>query len=308
MKDLVEVALQETDFSPVLTHFKRPIHFYQYQDEYISYRIHNRTAVMMGPPIGTNKFDIFCKFKKEMNSCGLPVCGYYSKKLNLKGISFFNCGTESVVKKENWSLKGEQARDVRRALNLESKFGFAFEEMEVCPKNLKCIKTLERQWKQRWRGPQIGFILSEVQMSSRTHLFERWFGVFSQGELIAFASVLPNGKGYYMNHFFFDPEGPKMSNDFLIAKALQSVLGEDGVQEVSMGFNAYDVSERNSLLEKGLSRIYNLKWPYNARGIRQFKRKFMTTEQNQYLYLDNNFLKPKQILSLFRATYSRSVT
>ena len=299
VESYIERALEQSEFPPALSVLKSGLELRG-----------TSSAPVVGQTVGPD-FCVagpFCSTSRDSNSLSgfKRVSGYYLSEKNAyeleKTFHVFQAGSSSLIHSNNFDLNASGASELRRSIRWAQRQKLVFSELPIKSVVADDVKKLESRWLSRHRGPKIRFLLNGVKYPSLTSDKERWFGVEIQGKLSAFVSAIPYGGGYYFEHMIFEPHGPRMALEYVMIRALDSLFNE-GVREVSLGFNPYDIPNPKSALEKVLSEMSKSAWPYNSKGILSFKKKFLTKEVPRFLYLEKRRSITRQLMNLIGVTY-----
>jgi len=205
------------------------------------------------------------------------------------GFDLFKLGELALVRLEEFSLAGKRWEDLRQASNRAAKEKLTF-ELVYAPFDTALMSELERvsdAWLADKDGSEKGFSLGRFDPA--------YFGwsplglVYRDGELIAFANVLPpyGPEGHasvdLMRHV---ADAPRSTMDFLFAKVMQWAKDQGyaifslGMAPLSrVGDNPYArVNERLAALAFQYGNRF-----YNYQGVRKYKDKFKPEWIGAYL-------------------------
>jgi phosphatidylglycerol lysyltransferase len=205
------------------------------------------------------------------------------------GFDLFKLGELALVRLEEFSLAGKRWEDLRQASNRATKEKLTF-ELVYPPFDTALLSELERvsdAWIADKDGSEKGFSLGRFDPA-----YFAWSPlglVYRDGELIAFANVLPpyGAEGHasvdLMRHV---ADAPRSTMDFLFAKVMQWAKDEGyaifslGMAPLSrVGDNQYArVNERLAALAFQYGNRF-----YNYQGVRKYKDKFKPEWVGAYL-------------------------
>ena len=166
------------------------------------------------------------------------------------------------------------------------------------------VEQLEQEWLQQKGWFKIGFLLDSVQQAFKQK--ERRFVVLDENDkLQAFLNLFSyaNGTKYYIQNLIQKPKGHKFALDFLISNLIL-LLESERVIELNFGFCPFQKVIAQSWHEHAVSLLGHFAPSYNPSGLYYFKKKFTNQESKGFLALDPKYSLMKQVVALFRVTYS----
>lgn len=267
--------------------------------------------VVSGDPIvnqGSLVQDLMKDFVSFASNKKRAVCGYYfSKEFSIKNqLQFHKAGYSSFMNLQDFNLQGHSKRDLRRAISHGEKYGLKVKEISHAQKSkyYAAILKLEAEWLQSKKIPKIQFLLSSPKINFKGADNERWFVVHKNNKLHGFVSIMPykKGRSFYVDHMIKAPQGNKFAMDYLLVNVFKK-LKRLGVEEVSLGFNAFQGIIPQTFIELGFWALGKVNWPYNSKGVYQFKSKYTDYYLPRYVMLDPNKSMIKQMLALTLTTF-----
>lgn len=262
----------------------------------IAYVFKNRTAVVLGDPIGPAddisatilSFTEFCRINDWM-----PV--FYQTRPDFldyyqsAGLKCLKIGEEAIVHLSGFQLSGGEMKALRASVNKMTRLGFSAKIAEP-PHSTQLLDSLNQisdEWMTERKGKEMKFSMGwfdrEYLDTTPILLIEDQLG-----KIIAFANLvseyqLPELAVDLMRHIHDAPSG---TMDFLFVSMFQYAK-EKGYQTFNLGLSGMagvGDSSNDPAIEKAIHFIYrNVNLAYNFRGLHAFKEKFQPEWSPRYL-------------------------
>jgi lysylphosphatidylglycerol synthetase-like protein (DUF2156 family) len=273
---------------------------------FVNYRQLGDYWVMAGEPFplaGTSVQSLFNEFVCWANRKGKTVCGYYiSEPWTLPTHRTHQLGVTNAVYLPNFDLSKCGKGDLRRALRKGSQSQFLVTELLDRERGelYQHFEEIYLQWLNQIRGPRVAFLLSGLGIDWMAH---RIFYLCHEGVPCAYLTLLPYGRGYYLDQMVRKPHGPKFAMDNLLLQVIETLKCE-GLQYFSFGLTPFVGISPGTWLERLFSWHGDLELFYRSRGLIRFKRKFAEIEEPAYLIMDSSKGQLGQMWAILCATYS----
>jgi phosphatidylglycerol lysyltransferase len=275
-------------------------YFFSVGGSLIAYAFRNRTAVVLGDPIGPREdalpavkaFQEFC----HHNDWQLTFYQTLPDMLEVyhqAGMRSIKIGHEAIVELSTFTLAGGEMKPVRTAVNKLERLGFTCQVKEPphAQELLDALEQVSNEWLVERKSKEMKFSLGWFDCD---YLNTTLIHCVQDGnkQIVAFANLVDE----YQNHEMavdlmrHRREIPPGTMDFLFARMLQEAQ-QRHYERFNLGLSGLaGVGELNSdpTIERALHFIYtNINSSYNFKGLHGFKEKFMPAWSPRYLIYPN---------------------
>lgn len=276
--------------------FQDKSYFFTQGGSLIAYVYKNRTAVVLGDPIGPVE-DASTAIQSFVDLCStndwLPV--FYQTKpdllefYNSAGLNHLKIGEEAIVHLSRFQLAGGEMKSLRTSVNKMTRLGYTAKVVEPphSAQLLDLLKQISDEWMMDRKGKEMKFSMGwfdrEYLNTTPILLIED-----QEGKIIAFANLVSEyqSPGMAVDLMRHIKDAPAGTMDFLFVSMLQYAR-EKGFETFNLGLSGMaGVGESSSdpAIEKALHFIYqNVNLAYNFRGLHAFKEKFQPEWSPRYL-------------------------
>lgn len=268
---------------------------------------------MAGPPqAGTlqSQKQVLVEFDHWVHERGGISCGYYfPQSLTRKNDpASVRLGVELFIDLDLFDFKGKKWTLARRARNLFERSCWSVRK-EFSRQEFEDLLELYEKWRKSKGLVKLGFLLENFGRRTGRLRSERLHALYDDFEKpLAFVSFyeyrdLERRKNVYLDQMVFDPKASRLALSSLLVKLAEDLQAE-GVERVNLGLCPFALSGEGKGLEKLFKVFY--RWPvfYNSKGLYHFKKRFATSAEERYLYLDSKASAFRQTLELARVTIS----
>jgi len=266
----------------------------------IAYVPKNRTAVVLGDPIGPTEdvSEAITSFAKMCAGNDWQPCYYqtlpdYLKIYNEHGMRSLKLGEEAVVDLSKFTLQGGEMKSVRTSVNKFERLGFSYtyHEPPHAEDLLDSLAAISNEWMIDRNASEMKFSMGWFD---RAYLNTTPVLTLKNetGKLIAFVNLVDEFQNHelavdMMRHLVEIPPG---TMDFLFVCMLKKAQ-ELGYERFNLGLSGLaGVGETSSdpAIERAMHFIYSrVKTAYNFRGLHNFKQKFLPDWSPRYLIYPN---------------------
>ncbi|GFH39763.1 bifunctional lysylphosphatidylglycerol flippase/synthetase MprF [Lactococcus insecticola] len=266
----------------------------------LQFAIRQDKVLVMGTPSGNQSlwYEALSQFIREADLLGYrPVFYEIDEKTTLilheLGYHFIKQGEEGHVDLQTFSLSGSKNKTKRQAVNQVEKSGFTFDMIAVdaiTPDLLAELRQISDEWLDGRR--EKGFSLGNF---SENYLKKAPIAIVKSDDdvIVAFANIMPTYTTDFvtvdlMRHSTAAPKGVM---DFLFIKLFEHFKAA-GIEKFDLGMTplANVGTFRNAFVSE---RIANLIYQfgdslYNFEGLRNFKKKYVTSWEPKYTAYSHN--------------------
>jgi len=264
----------------------------------IAFAYSNRTAVVLGDPIGPREdalaavktFQDFC-FRNDWQPAFYQTLPDYLEAYRSAGLKALKIGEEALVNLQSFSLKGSEMKPIRNSVSKLERLGYRC-QLSNPPHDAALLDRLQ-QISDEW-------LEGRKEMKYSLGWFERAYlnttPILSvldvQGQVVAFANLVDE---YQKREVAVDlmrhqRELPGGTMDYLFASLLQTAQ-QMGYQSFNLGLSGLaSVGETSNdpAIEQALHYFYtHVNTAYNFRGLHSFKEKFAPEWSPRYLIYPN---------------------
>lgn len=264
----------------------------------IAYAYSNRTAVVLGDPIGprddalaaVTAFQDFC-FRNDWQAAFYQTLPDYLEAYRSAGLKALKIGEEALVDLPSFSLKGSEMKPIRNSVSKLERLGYRC-QLSQPPHDSLLLDRLQ-QISDEW-------LEGRKEMEYSLGWFERGYlnttPILSvqeaQGQVVAFANLVDEyqNREVAVDLMRHQHELPAGTMDYLFASLLQTAQ-QMGYQRFNLGLSGLaGVGETSSdpAIEQALHYFYtHANTAYNFRGLHSFKEKFAPAWSPRYLIYPN---------------------
>jgi lysyl-tRNA synthetase, class II len=272
---------------------------------FAAYRIEGGVLLVSGDPVGPGEclptlIRELCSFA-EVRGLKVGVLGASERFAALAesaGLKSFYIGDEAIVDVERFSLEGRSIRKVRQSVARLERAGYTAGAMPVGAMDEHSLAELE-EVSARWRcgASERGFSMAMDTLRGG-HVRNTTVVVArdEEGRARAFLHFVPTtGGGASLSFMRRDPVTPNGLMEFLVVRAIQ-LLGEDGVQELSLNFAAFArlLHSPKGRHERALAKVVCATDRFfQVESLYRFNAKFATRWQPRFLLYEGAFGIPR---------------
>lgn len=295
------------------------LYFFSPDGSLISYVVENRTALVLGDPIGRSEdfasaitaFKSFCALNDWIPAFYqvLPDSLELYKSL---GFDALPLGHEASVDLSKFSLEGSENKTVRNAYNKMLRGGYkvSVQDPPHSPRMLRELRAISDDWLLTRGTKEMGFSLGwfdEKYLNTCPILLVR----DAEGFIDAFVNIVVEFQTNeaavdLMRYHSYSEKGIM---DFLFV-SLFLWAKEKGYASFNLGLSAFSgIGEcpTDPVLQRTIHLIYeNVNRFYNFKGLHAFKEKFHPTWSPRYLVYPGAGTLPAVSISLLRANFRNS--
>ena len=264
----------------------------------IAYAYSNRTAVVLGDPIGPREdalaavkaFQDFC-FRNDWQAAFYQTLPDYLEAYRSAGFKALKIGEEALVDLQSFTLKGSEMKPIRNSVSKLERLGYRC-QLSQPPHDAVLLDRLQ-QISDEW-------LEGRKEMKYSLGWFERGYlnttSILSvqdaQGQVVAFANLVDEyqNRELAVDLMRHQHELPAGTMDYLFASLLQTAQ-QMGYQRFNLGLSGLaGVGETSSdpAIEQALHYFYtHANTAYNFRGLHSFKEKFAPDWSPRYLIYPN---------------------
>jgi phosphatidylglycerol lysyltransferase len=275
-------------------------YFFSKGGSLIAYAYSNRTAVVLGDPIGppedallaVQAFQGFCSH----NDWQLAFYQTAADTLDVyrqAGMKSIKIGEEAIVDLSNFTLKGGELKSVRTSVNkLERlKYSYLVSQPPHDALLLDKLEAISNQWLEERKSKEMKYSLGwfDRDYLNTTLIL---YVLDADRQVIAFANLVEE---YQNRELAVDlmrqkPSLPAGTMDYLFANMLLDAQNR-GYERFNLGLSGLagvGESSNDPTIERALHFIYTrVNLAYNFRGLHNFKEKFNPNWQPRYLIYPN---------------------
>lgn len=270
-------------------------YFYSSGGSLIAYTVCGRTAVTLGDPIGSRddalqailEFTVAAlrnDWRAAFALTEADTLPYYRKM----GFHVLCLGHEGIIDLDEFTLRGNASKTIRKRYNRLSRLGFRVEVYEppIADGLLVALREVNHEWLRYVRTAEKRFFMAVF--TDEYVRGERLMVAYApDGTICAFANLVPE---YQRSELTIDlmrrrHETESGLMDFFFTSLLLWA-SKQGYQTFNLGLTPlYKVGEQpgSNLLERVIRLIYHSKGFYDFRGLSGFKTKFRPRWSPQYL-------------------------
>lgn len=275
----------------------------------IAYAYSNRTAVVLGDPIGPcgdalaaiKAFQDFC-FRNDWQAAFYQTMPDYLAAYRTAGLRALKIGEEASVNLQSFTLKGSEMKPIRNSVSKLERLGFCchLSNPPHDPALLDRLQQISDEWLEGRKEMKYSLGWFNRDYLNTTPILTV---LDAQGGIAAFANLVDE---YQKREVAVDlmrhqRELPGGTMDYLFASLLQSAQ-QMGYQSFNLGLSGLaGVGETSSdpAIEQALHYIYTrVNTAYNFRGLHSFKEKFAPDWSPRYLIYPNLGSLPVVVLAL----------
>jgi phosphatidylglycerol lysyltransferase len=295
------------------------LYFFSPGGSLISYVVENRTALVLGDPIGPDE-DVVPAITAFKGFCALNdwIPAFYQvmpdtlELYRSLGFDALPLGQEASVDLSKFTLDGSENKTVRNAYNkmLRSGYKYTVQEPPHSPRMLRELRTISDDWLSTRGTKEMGFSLGwfdEEYLNTCPIMLVR----DGEGFIDAFVNIVTEFQANevavdLMRHRSYSEKGIM---DFLFV-SLFLWAKEKGFASFNLGLSAFSgIGEGSTdpVLQRTIHFIYeNINRFYNFKGLHAFKEKFHPIWMLRYLIYPGAVNLPAVSISLLRANFRNS--
>jgi phosphatidylglycerol lysyltransferase len=262
----------------------------------IAYAYRNRTAVVLGDPIGPagDAFNAVKAFRDECFHndwipCFYQTLPYLLDVYHQAGMQALKIGVEAVVDLSKFSLKGGEMKSVRANVNKLERLGCTcrISQPPHEPAFLDILEGVSNEWLAERKSKEMKYSLGWFDCDYLNTTLIMYVSD-SENKVVAFANLVNEYQNRelavdLMRHRHELPHG---TMDFLFANLLLEAQRQ-GYERFNLGLSGMSgvgESSRDPAIERALHFIFNnVSLSYNFKGLHSFKEKFQPEWQPRYL-------------------------
>lgn len=266
----------------------------------IAYVLQNRTAVVLGDPIGPQAdaeaaitgFQNMCS-RNDWQLCFYQTLPDFLAAYSRAGLRCLKLGEEAVVDLSRFTLQGGEMKPVRTSVNKFERLGFSYKYCEP-PHSTELLDRLEKistEWMIERNAKEMKFSMGWFD---RAYLNSTPVLTLEDetGKIIAFVNLVDEYQNHelavdLMRHQHDIPPG---TMDYLFVCMIKKAQ-ELGYERFNLGLSGLvGVGETSSdpAIERAIHFISSrIKTAYNFRGLHNFKQKFQPEWSPRYLIYPN---------------------
>ncbi len=252
----------------------------------------------------TKKFHEFC-VESKLNVIYICASEKFSSWAinNVCGIKI-EIGEEPVFDPNFDPTFGPNGNKLRYKIKHAKEIGLEVKEyVTTDPKIEEEIIKLGKKWLKKRKGPQIH--LGELEFF-KDRQYKRWFYETYKGKIVGVSvlSHLEKQKGWLLKFLIVDPDGPKISSEFLMFSILETLKNEDhqfltnGIVPLHKLGEVVGLSSFSKLIAQVAFKISNCIFHFEQR--KTFWRKFRPSANRSYVLFGNPKIGLNEIRALIK--------
>lgn len=276
--------------------FEDKKYFFSSGGTVIAYAYSNRTALVLGDPIGptadllaaVTEFQSFCA-RNDWTFAFYQTLPDTLAAYHQAGLHEIKIGEEAIVDLASFSLKGGEMKSLRTSVNKLERLGYACHISQPPHENslLDALDQISHQWLTERKGQEMKFSLGWFDRDYlNTTLIQ--YVTDAAGEIVAFSNLVEEYQNRelavdLMRHTHEMPAG---TMDYLFVNLLLEAQ-QRGYQTFNLGLSGLagvGESKEDTAVEHAMHFIYTkVNTSYNFKGLHSFKEKFAPHWSPRYL-------------------------
>lgn len=277
-------------------------------DEYVSYKVINGVAVMIGNPCTKNSFEEITEdwFEYIKEYDWIPASYQnqddFHEFLKNKGFLSIPIGVEALIDLHHFTLEGKEMQELRSAKNRAEKENWVIKHFD--PTDWEKVKALDKKWIKAHGGKEIGFAMGK---SSMKYLSETKTSLlFDKDEnLLGYLNSidLPGSNSRAVDLMRRNPEiKVKGVMEVLFVNEILDAQAE-GKKYYDLGLSPLAEMDKsladNKIAFELLKLVYEQQRKYyDFKGLHHFKSKFKPIWKQTFLTYPSQASLPKVLLAL----------
>lgn len=278
------------------------IFFNEKRTGFISYKIANGFAVVLGMPVCENtaaaKKEILTAFEQFCKECGLHSAYYRVREADIIQLQsfkkkFFVIGQEATIVIDNFSLEGKKKQNLRTARNTLTKKGYTMQTFEPPLSNdtLQQMEAVSKDW--LGEGEKRELVFSQGMFDKDIMRNHTVIALMSPaGVMAAFVELVPVFRNSEVRYDLLRKRNNEQNGttEWLLLAVIDYCKSKQ-IAELNMGMAPMaGIEEPKSMQERSIKLAYEkIKRFRHYKGLRNFKERFDPSWENVYFAYESSY-------------------